>query len=147
MIKNGKLVIFCDGGSRGNPGPAAAAGVIKNVAGKTRVLCGKYLGIATNNQAEYASVELALRKVKENIEDVNEIHFYLDSKLVVNQLSGLYKTKDNRLRAAVLRIRMLEKGLGKIYYQHISREKNQEADRLVNEVLNTENNIDRVFNE
>ena len=147
MIKNGKLVIFCDGGSRGNPGLAAAAGVIKHVAGKTRVLCGKYLGIATNNQAEYASVELALQKVKENIEDVNEIHFYLDSKLVVNQLSGLYKTKDNRLREAVLRIRMLENGLGKIYYQHISREKNQEADRLVNEVLNTENNIDRVFNE
>ena len=147
MIKNGKLVIFCDGGSRGNPGPAAAAGVIKNAAGKTRVLCGKYLGIATNNQAEYASVELALQKVKENIEDVNEIHFYLDSKLVVNQLSGLYKTKNNRLREAVLRIRMLEKGLGKIYYQHISREKNQEADQLVNEVLNTETNIQRVFNE
>ena len=147
MIKNDKLFIFCDGGSRGNPGPAAAAAVIKNAAGKTRVLCGKYLGIATNNQAEYASVELALQKVKENIEDVNEIHFYLDSKLVVNQLSGLYKTKNNRLREAVLRIRMLENGLGKIYYQHISREKNQEADRLVNEVLNTENNIDRVFNE
>ena len=147
MIKNSKWFIFCDGGSRGNPGPAAAAAVIKNAAGKTRVLCGKYLGIATNNQAEYASVELALQKVKENIEDVNEIHFYLDSKLVVNQLSGLYKTKDNRLREAVLRIRMLENGLGKIYYQHIRREKNQEADRLVNEVLNTENNIDRVFNE
>ncbi|MDP2720579.1 MAG: ribonuclease HI family protein [bacterium] len=147
MIKNDELFIFCDGGSRGNPGPAAAAGVIKNAAGKTRVLCGKYLGIATNNQAEYAAVELALQKIKENIRDVNEIRFYLDSKLVVNQLSGLYKTKDNRLREAGLRIRMLENGLGKIYYQHISREKNQEADQLVNEVLNTGTNIQRVFNE
>jgi len=129
------LLVFCDGGARGNPGPAAAACVITDRAGKKRYLCGKYLGEATNNQAEYAAVRLALGVIKENYQDKKEITFFLDSKLVANQLAGLYKVKNPALRDLNFKIRQLESSQGGVYYQYVSREQNKEADMLVNKVL------------
>lgn len=129
------LVVYCDGGSRGNPGPGAAAAIIKDVAGNKRFLCGKYLKNTTNNQAEYAAVELALKTINDNYPVKKDIQFFLDSKLVVNQLKGLYKVKDPNLRNIIFKIRQLEAPLGEIYYQHIGREENREADLLVNKVL------------
>ncbi|OGY25547.1 MAG: hypothetical protein A2Z11_03930 [Candidatus Woykebacteria bacterium RBG_16_43_9] len=126
---------FCDGGARGNPGPGAAACVIKNSAENTRVLCGKYLGSVTNNQAEYAAVELALTIIKENFQGRIRVNFYLDSKLVVNQLNGLYKVKNPDLRDRVFKIHSLEGSMGEVYYHHIDRDKNWEADQLVNKAI------------
>lgn len=135
MIKEKSLRIYCDGGARGNPGPAAAATVIKNTAGNTRVICGKYLGETTNNKAEYAAVELSLEKVQEVFGTTEKIKFFLDSSLVVNQLSGLYRVKDAAIRETILRIRNLEIVAKEVYYQHIPREKNRQADKIVNKVL------------
>lgn len=130
------LLVFCDGGARGNPGPAAAACVITDRAGKKRYLCGKYLGVATNNQAEYAAVDLALGVIKENYQAKKKITLFLDSKLVANQLAGLYKVKNPSFRDLIFKIRQLESLQGEVYYQYVSREQNKEADMLVNKVLN-----------
>src|SRR4030042_5804547 len=92
------LLVFCDGGSRGNPGPAAAACVIEDPISKKKFLAGRYLGTATNNQAEYAAVVLALKIIKEKFQKKQKINFFLDSNLVVNQLSGFFKVKDARIR-------------------------------------------------
>jgi ribonuclease HI len=135
MKTRNNLVVFCDGGARGNPGPAAAACVVEDRAGKKRYLCGKYLGEATNNQAEYAAVDLALEVIKENYQDKQDVAFFLDSTLVANQLSGLYKVKNPSLRDLIFKIRQLESYLGEVYYQYVSREDNTEADGLVNRVL------------
>jgi len=135
MVKS-EIFVFCDGGARGNPGPGAAACVIKDSAGKARFLCGKYLGKVTNNQAEYAAVELALATIRENYRAVKKARFFLDSRLVVNQLNGLYKVKDPSLREVLFEVRQLESCLEEVYYQHIAREENTEADTLVNRVIN-----------
>ncbi|MBI3887842.1 ribonuclease HI family protein [Candidatus Microgenomates bacterium] len=123
------IKIFTDGGSRGNPGPAAAGYVVFDSAGNIREKCGKYIGIATNNDAEYQGVVEALSAVSDP-----ELAFFLDSMLVVNQLNGLWKVKEARIREYITKIRVLEAGR-KITYTHIPREKNKEADSLVNETL------------
>ena len=134
-----KLVIFTDGGSRGNPGPAAAAVVVKDVAGKVRLLRGKYLGEGTNNFAEYQGVILAYEAVTEKMEgDLTKysLSFNLDSTLVVNQLNGLFKVKDSAIREAILKIRNFESKFAEVSYKYIPREQNKDADGVVNETLN-----------
>ena len=135
MLSSEELVVHCDGGARGNPGPGGAGCVIEEAAGKKRLLCGKYLGKVTNNQAEYAAVELALNKIKDNFTKVRKIRFFLDSALVVNQLNGLFKAKNPDLINRLLKIRQLERPFGEIYYQHISRDHNAQADSLVNRAI------------
>ena len=131
MLKH-NLVVYCDGGARGNPGPAAVGVVIFNGEGNLRDKCGKYLGITTNNEAEYAGVIEALSHSE--LSEESHINFFLDSLLVVQQLNGLWKVKEPRLRELVLKIRQLEAGR-KVTYTHIPREKNRQADLLVNETL------------
>lgn len=131
------IIAYSDGGARGNPGPGGAGWVIESVAENKRFLCGKYLGHVTNNQAEYAAVELALTTILENFEGENKAQFYLDSKLAVNQLNGLFKVKNPILREIILRIHLLESRVGEVYYQHIKREKNWEADQQVNKAIDT----------
>jgi len=135
-MRESELLIFCDGGARGNPGPGAAACVIKEPAGKTRFLCGKYLRETTNNQAEYQAAKLAWEILKAKYQGVKRVKFFLDSKLVVNQLNGLYKVKDPNLRELLFQIRQLESCFEEVYYQHIAREENAEADTLVNKTIN-----------
>lgn len=136
MAENSKsLKVFCDGGARGNPGPGAAACTITDSAGKKRFLCGKYLSWATNNQAEYEAVRLSLEVIRENYKNRVDVDFFLDSNLVVNQLSGLFKVKNAALRSILFEIRILEGSLGKVYYRRIPREENEEADRLVNKAI------------
>jgi ribonuclease HI len=138
-----ELLVYCDGGSRGNPGPGAAGCVVKDSAGNERLLCGKYLGRVTNNQAEYSAVELALTKIKKHFRSVSKIHFLLDSKLVANQLGGLYKIKDPQLRETAMRVRGLEASFGETYYQHIGRSENIQADALVNKVLDERRDFEK----
>lgn len=136
--KQRKLVIHTDGGSRGNPGPAACACVIEEVAGKVRVLRGKYLGRATNNIAEFQGVILAFEEVGKipmlNLSRLN-LDFYLDSKLVASQLNGVFRVKDKNIREVIVKIRGLENKFSQIYYHHIPREENKLADKIVNETL------------
>ena len=142
------MKVFTDGGARGNPGPAACAFVVYEggpstssglPALKMRAKRGKYLGVATNNEAEYSAVVEALSYLGNlsDLGDLDQAQFFLDSSLVVNQLNGLFKIKEPRLRAFLVKIRELEQGLSptKMTYSHVPREKNAEADLLVNETL------------
>lgn len=132
-----RLFVFCDGGARGNPGPAAIGFVVKDDSGKILRKCGKFIGQATNNVAEYQAVIEALKWIASSIKhQTSNIQFFLDSRLVVNQLNGLFKIKDKNLRQLIVKVRQLEQEVGgNVSYHLIKREKNQEADRLVNETL------------
>ena len=138
-----KFFIHTDGGARGNPGEGAIGAVIKTEKGQLLFEISLRIGKTTNNIAEYSGVVAALERLRDNVSKLqynNEtiFQFFLDSKLVVNQLNGLYKVKENHLQDLLLKIRSLEQEVGgKIYYSLIPREKNWEADRLVNEALDS----------
>lgn len=130
------LNIFTDGGSRGNPGPAAVGVIIKDTANKILHGFGQCIGTATNNVAEYQAVVVALQWLLQQPTKPQSIKFFLDSTLVVNQLNGLWKLKDSRLRQKVILIRQLEASLStKITYTAISRAQNSRADLQVNLAL------------
>ena len=136
------LFVFCDGGARGNPGPAAVGLVVKDSRGKILVQKGEYIGKTTNNVAEYKAVITALEWLIKNASIVQLsncpiVNFFLDSKLAVNQLNGLFKIKNKNLQNLVITIKKLEKKLSlSPVYRHVSREENFLADSLVNKVLN-----------
>jgi len=129
-----ELVVYTDGGARGNPGPAAIGFLILNQKGDELSKFGKKIGNTTNNVAEYQAVIEALLWIKNNCSTkVLKVEFNLDSKLVVNQLNGLFKIKKGHLREKILTIRKLEQEIGgNIFYQYVPREKNTIADGLVN---------------
>jgi ribonuclease HI len=133
-----KLVIYTDGGARGNPGPAASAFVIYDDKKELIEKGGKYLGKTTNNQAEYRAIILALGRAKDL--GAKEIEFFLDSELAVKQLNREYKVRDPDLAPLFLKIWNLSIGFKKITYTHVSRERNKEADATVNEILDKEIN-------
>ena len=128
------VVIYTDGGARGNPGPAGAGAVILNndiVVAEVK----KYLGpIQTNNWAEYEAVVIALEKAKE-LGLTGDIEFRLDSKLVVEQLMGNWKIKEPSLKSQVAKVKDLLRDFGTVTFTHVPREENKEADRLVNEAI------------
>jgi ribonuclease HI len=137
------VIVYTDGGARGNPGPAGAGVVIidgdpstNSGHGKTLAEVKAYLGDKqTNNWAEYEAVVIALGKLLEmNLRDT-DIEFRLDSLLVVEQLMGNWKIKEPELKKQVTKVRSLLKDFGKVTFTHIPREENSEADRLVNEAL------------
>ena len=128
------IEVFCDGGARGNPGPAAWGFVIKVEGQIIKEDCG-YIGIATNNIAEYTALVEALSYLAKNFKG-KSAKVYLDSKLAVSQLNGEYKIKNLAIAKLVRVVRGIEKSLGNIVYNHIPRERNKEADRLVNIALN-----------
>ena len=128
------LIVYTDGGSRGNPGPAAIGFYITDDKGNELAKYGKKIGLATNNSAEYLAVISALEWLKLNRElQTKSVRFFLDSKLIVNQLNGIFKIKEARLRNLIVKIRQLEREIGiNIFYSYIPREKNKIADNLVN---------------
>jgi len=134
MTKN--LIIYTDGGARGNPGPAAIGVYVVDSDGKEILRKSKQIGEATNNIAEYRAVIEALEWIRENAEGQSaswRIQFYLDSSLVVNQLNGIFKVKQSHLRDLLLQVRKLEQEIRcKIFYNFIPREKNKTTDFLVN---------------
>lgn len=125
--------VFCDGGARGNPGPAAWGFVIKKD-GITIKEIGGYIGIATNNVAEYTAVVEALTYLKEQFRG-SDLQFHVDSQLVASQLSGIFKVKNPTIRELVFKVRTLENDFARITYMHIPREQNTQADRQVNIAL------------
>ena len=136
------LNIFCDGGARGNPGPAAIGFVTKDAAGSVIHQHGASIGIATNNVAEYRAVIAALEWLVKNKSTFHfslfTLNFYLDSALVVNQLNGLFKVKNANLRQLIVQIKILESQLSiPITYTSIPRAQNFQADALVNKALDS----------
>lgn len=130
-----KVIVYCDGGSRGNPGPSALGVVIKTSKGEIIEEIGEYLGIQTNNYAEYSAVIAGLAKLAEM--NVKNADFYLDSELAVRQLNGQYKVKNEGLK--VLHSKVLNSiGTMNISFTHVYREDNTEADAMVNQVLDSQ---------
>ncbi len=129
-----KLVIYTDGGARGNPGPAGIGVVFYKDDGagnQTRVdEIKKYIGETTNNFAEYTALVTALERAAEL--GYKSIQCYLDSELVVRQLTGVYKIKEATLRPLAARVLALTNKFDSITFTHVPREKNAEADKLVN---------------
>lgn len=134
-----EYTIHADGGSRGNPGPAALGFTIEDVTGSTVAEGGKYLGVLTNNQAEYSAVIAALTRVREHrteFPSLLSIRIVLDSELLVNQLSGTFKIKSRQLQHLATQVKSLEFHIGvPISYMHVPREENKRADWLVNKAL------------
>ncbi len=128
-----KLISFTDGGARGNPGPAGIGAVLYDENKVMVAEISEYLGVATNNQAEYKALIAALKKALEL--GASELDCYLDSELVVKQLKREYKVKNQDLAPLFLIIHNLSLNFKKISYTHVPREKNQEADRLANEAM------------
>lgn len=127
------VTVYTDGGSRGNPGPSAAGYVMLNSRQEVIDQGGEYLGITTNNQAEYQGVRLGLEKALER--NVKRISFCLDSMLVVNQMNGVYKIKNRELWPINEKIRELMTKFDKVTFSHVHREFNQLADGMVNRTL------------
>jgi ribonuclease HI len=134
-----KLVIYADGGSRGNPGPAAAGVVIQDKNGSEIKKYGQFLGRQTNNEAEYQAVILALKKIKQIFGKKEtqkmSLEIRIDSELVANQLNAEYKIEEERLFPFFIEIWNLKQDFGRIKFVLIPREKNRQADRLVNQAL------------
>lgn len=127
------ITVFSDGGSRGNPGPSAAGFVIVNDRQEVVSEGGEYLGITTNNQAEYHGVRLGLERAKDL--GYKNIDFKVDSMLVVNQMKGVYKIKNRELWPIHERIRELIADFDKVTFTHVNRQFNQLADAVVNKTL------------
>lgn len=136
-----RLTIYTDGGSRGNPGKAAFGYVIYDENKKILAQEGRYIGITTNNVAEYTALLEALKKAKELLRsmDVDQINCFADSNLIVQQLSGKFRIKAIHLQPIITQIRQLETELPKITYQHVPRTQNTKADSLVNQALDRQN--------
>jgi len=134
-----KLIIYTDGASRGNPGIASYGFSISDGKGKILFEEGKYIGIATNNFAEYSGVLNALKYIKKHYPNAEQINFYMDSKLVAEQLSGRYKIKSLNLKPLIHEIKELEAKFELITYKHIPRELNKRADSLANQALDSLN--------
>lgn len=138
-----KIIIYTDGGARGNPGPAAIGVVICDEKGKMLKEYSEFLGERqTNNEAEYQAVIFALKKVKalygKDKAKFVDIEIRADSELLVKQLNGQYKISEPRIQTLFIGVWNLQVELGKLKFVSIPREQNKEADRLVNEVLDVQ---------
>lgn len=130
------MIVNTDGGARGNPGPGACAYVLKNIHGEEVAKGSKYLGVCTNNEAEYEGLILGMTVAQQ--EKVEELEILMDSELVIKQLKGLYRVKEPRLQKLYHQALQLGKNFAQVTYIHVPRERNKEADRLVNEELDAQ---------
>jgi ribonuclease HI len=128
-----KARLFTDGGSRGNPGPAASAFVLEAEDGTVLEARATAIGVATNNIAEYRALVDGLRRAVEI--GVDDLEVVSDSELVVRQMRGEYRVKNETLRGLFLEASALARQIGRVGYTAVRREDNELADRLVNEAL------------
>jgi ribonuclease HI len=128
-----KAKLSTDGGARGNPGPAAYGYVLEDEAGTVLAAHGEKIGVATNNVAEYSALIAGLEKAAEL--GVEEVEVVSDSELMVKQMRGEYRVKNEALRELSLKATGLADRLGDVRYTAVRREHNELADRLVNEAL------------
>ena len=135
-----KLIAYIDGGSRGNPGPAAAAYYLTSQDGIKIEAKAFFLGRATNNVAEYTAFVKALEAAKQI--GATHLMVFSDSELLVRQINGQYKVKSEQIRPLFQQVTRLLEQLGQWKVRHVTREKNQEADKLVNQALDLEQDIE-----
>ncbi len=128
--------LFGDGGSRGNPGPSASGFVILDADDNLILEKGVYLGITTNNQAEYQSLKLGLEEARRM--GVQEVAVHMDSLLVINQMKGIFKVKNRDLWPIYESIKELVTHFKKVTFTHVPRELNKLADAEVNKALDLE---------
>ena len=145
-----KFIIYTDGGSRGNPGKAGIGVVICNEKDQEVKKYGEYLGDnMTNNEAEYSAVIFALKNFKalfgKKLAENTEIELRADSELVVKQLNGQYRLENPKIQQFFIEIWNLKFDFKSVKFKHIPRERNREADRLVNEALNAEGTAQKLF--
>jgi ribonuclease HI len=130
------LTVFADGGSRGNPGPSASGFIVLDRDDTVLIDNGTYIGISTNNQAEYTALQLALEECARL--DAREVFVYMDSALVIGQMNGDFKISNGALKPIYDRIKEIAEGFNQIFYQHVPREFNKQAARAVNRSLDQE---------
>ncbi len=128
-----KLIIHTDGGARGNPGSAGLGVFITDESGAVLKEHGRYLGEQTNNYAEYMAIIDALTHARDFGAD--EVDMYMDSELAVKQLNGEYRVKNPGLAVLFMQVHNLKLSFRKVRFMHVRRERNKDADRLVNEAI------------
>ena len=128
-----EVKLYADGGSRGNPGPSATGFVILDMQDKLVVKKGTYIGITTNNQAEYQALKAGLEEARRM--RVQIVHVYMDSLLVINQMRGIFKVKNRDLWPIHASIKETAASFKKVNYTHVPRQFNKLADAAVNEAL------------
>ena len=133
-MKSKKFFLYADGGSRGNPGPSGIGVIIKDAKQKTVKELSRYIGEATNNIAVYNALVLGLEEVVAL--GAGDVVIYLDSELLVKQLNGEYRVKDEGMKVLFEKALGILKRLNSFEIKHIAREKNKEADKLVNKAIN-----------
>ncbi|MFH1611874.1 MAG: ribonuclease HI family protein [bacterium] len=138
-----KITINTDGGARKNPGPAAVGVVIANENSEIIKKYGQAIGKATNNEAEYQAVIIALQKAKllfgkEKSKQI-DVEIRLDSELVAKQINHEYKLKEEHIQKLFIMVWNLMMDFNSVVFHHIPRERNKEADKLVNEALDNQN--------
>ena len=132
-MKTKRVIIFTDGAAEPNPGPAAIGAIIKDKQGKLIDRISRYIGIATNNQAEYKAIIAALEKAIKL--GATHVEVNSDSELVVRQINGRYRVKNAALKPLYQQVKQLQGLLEGFTITHIPREQNTEADRLTNAAL------------
>ena len=144
-----KIIIYTDGGSRGNPGPAAIGILFCNEKGEIIKKYSEYLGNCTNNEAEYKAVIFALQKFKalfgKKLASQSEIETRSDSELLIKQLAGEYKVLDSKIQSLFLTVWNLKTDFKKVRFKLISRNTNKMADILVNEALDSQSREQRLL--
>ena len=144
-----KFIVYTDGGARGNTGPSAIGIVIKNAKGEALKEYAEYLGETTNNEAEYNAAIFALKKIKslwgKEKAKKTEVQLFCDSELLVKQLNGRYKVENTKIQQFFLQLWNLKVDFKKVSFTVIPREKNKEADRLVNEALDAKGHTKQLF--
>jgi ribonuclease HI len=137
-----KIIIYTDGGARGNPGPSGIGVVIQGADGEVLKEISEYIGTQTNNFAEYEALIVGLKECKkmfgEKLREM-QIEVRMDSELVVRQLSGQYKVKEPSLKEQFAKIATIRlEDAPNIVFTHVPREKNAHADKLVNKALDAQ---------
>jgi ribonuclease HI/pterin-4a-carbinolamine dehydratase len=132
-----EMQLYADGGSRGNPGPSASGYVLLDMEGRPVLRAGEYLGVTTNNQAEYQALKLGLEHALHDFH-TRELHVYMDSMLVVNQMRNIFKIKNRELWPIHNACVELATQFHKVSYDHVPRELNKMADTEVNKALDAE---------
>ena len=134
-----EIIIYTDGGSRGNPGPSAIGVVIKDEKEKTLKTYGEKIGVGTNNEAEYKAIIFALEKAKlflgKKTAKQTEVHMKMDSELAYKQLRGEYKLNNENIQKFFIQIHNLKLDFKKVTFEHVRREFNKEADAALNKAL------------
>jgi ribonuclease HI len=137
------FTIFADGGSRGNPGPAGSGAIVRDENGKVVAEVSEFLGVTTNNVAEYTGILRALEKLLAYVDGEakeSEVIVKMDSMLVVKQMKGEYKLKHPNLTPLGARVKELEKNFKSVSFAHVYREYNKEADKRANDAMDRGHN-------